>query len=103
MASTSNSINDDNSVDKKVDPKPVPINKYSIHEMKAAIDGQIIEFLEKNAFTEHHLFTNLKILVGSFCVLWTGVAYLYPKPFPENYYIVLFSLIMYAIGSLGYY
>jgi hypothetical protein len=105
MASiTTSSINDDSSSIKKTEvPKHSPINKYSIHEMKAAIDNQIIEFLENNGFVEHHRFTNLKILTGTFCIFWTAVAYLYPKPFPENFNLVLLSLILYGIGSAVYY
>jgi len=103
MASATKSINDVSSVKKKEDPKPSPINKYSIYEMKAAIDGQIMEYLEKNEFVEDNLNTNLKIVFGTFCIFWTGMAYFYPKPFPENFSISVVSLVMYMIGSSLYY
>jgi hypothetical protein len=94
MANTTESINGALPVDKKTEVKSTPINKYSIYEMKAAIDAKIIEYLERKEFTEHHIYCNLKILVGSFCLVFTALAYFYPKPFPENYNMVLFSLIM---------
>lgn len=104
MASkTSSSINDDSAPSKKNETIPSPINKYSIYEMKAAIDTQIIEFLEKNNFNEHHKYTNLKIIVGFFCIFWTALSYFYPKPFPENYNVVILCLIFYGIGSAFYY
>ncbi len=78
--------------------KPLAINKYSVHEMKSAIDTKIIEYLEENKFVESHFLSNLKILVGLFCLSFTALAYLYPyfypKPLPEIYNIVLFSVIM---------
>ncbi len=88
MASVSPS---DNPVEKK---EHIPINKYSIYEMKSAIDTKIIEFLEENKFEENHFQSNIKIFVGLFCLSFTALAYLYPKPFPENYNVVLFSVIM---------
>jgi len=104
MASTStSSINGSTSIKKTEATKHSPINKYSIHEMKATIDSQIIEYLEKNEFVEFHLYTNLKILFGFFCIFWTALAYLFPKPFPENFNVVLLSLIFYGIGSALYY
>lgn len=104
MASIStSSINGSPAIKKTEAPKQSPINKYSIHEMKATIDSHIIEYLEKNEFVEFHLFTNLKILFGFFCIFWTAIAYLYPKPFPENFNLVLMSLIFYGLGSASYY
>jgi hypothetical protein len=105
MASTTttNSINENSPKENKVESKPIIINKYSIHEMKAAIDSQIIEILERNQFKEHNLHTNLKIIVGLFCIFWTGLAYLYPKPFPENYNLIILCLIFYGLGSALYY
>ncbi len=74
--------------------KQIPINKYSIYDMKSAIDTKITEFLEQSGWVENHLLSNLKIAVGLFCLFFTGLAYLYPKPFPENYNVVLMSVIM---------
>ncbi len=74
--------------------KQIPINKYSIYDMKSTIDTKITEFLEASGWTENHHLSNLKIIVGLFCLSFTALAYLYPKPFPENYYVVLLSVIM---------
>jgi len=87
------SINDTKKPEEKK-TKVIPINKYSIHEMKSAIDKNITDYLENNKFTENHYLSNTKILVGLFCLIFTGLAYLYPKPFPENYNVVLLSVIM---------
>jgi hypothetical protein len=82
-------------VEVKKEAKPIPINKYSIYELKNAVDTKITEYLEENKFTENHYLSNVKISVGLFCLTFTALAYLYPKPFPENYNVVLFSVIMY--------
>ncbi len=75
--------------------KPIPINKYSIYEMKSAIDTKITEHLEKKLeFTENYFLSNIKIAVGLLCLSFTALAYFYPKPFPENYNVVLFSVIL---------
>jgi hypothetical protein len=85
-------------------PKKEPaINKYSIYEMKNAIDTKIVDFLEKNGFKEDHTHSNLKIFVGLFCLVFTALAYFYPLPFPENYNVIALSVAMYAIGSAVYY
>jgi hypothetical protein len=88
------SINSTDHIEKKENKNEIPINKYSIYEMKSAVDTKVIEFLEKNEFDENHYLSNLKIAVGLFCLVFTGLAYLYPKPFPDNYNVVLFSVIM---------
>lgn len=90
----SNSINSTEPEKKTQTKNEIPINKYSIYELKSAIDTKIMEFLEKNGFVEDHYLSNLKIGAGVFCLFFTGLAYLYPKPFPENYNIVLLSVIM---------
>jgi len=41
--------------------------------------------------------------MGTICLIFTATAYLYPKPFPENYNIVLVSTIGYWLFSLIYY
>jgi hypothetical protein len=78
----------------KPQEKLIPINKYSIYDMKNAIDTKLIEHLEQSGWVENHLLSNLKIIVGLFCLSFTALAYLYPKPFPENYNVVLLSVIM---------
>ena len=72
--------------------KILPINKYSVYELKAGIDKEITTFLEEEDFEENQKYSNLKILFGLFTVTCTGIAYLYPKPFPDNYYILSFTL-----------
>ena len=84
------------------DQKVLPINKYSIYELKAGIDKEIQNFLEDEDFDEIQRFSNIKILFGLLTVTCTGMAYLYPKPFPDNYYIILFSVIGYLIFSTIY-
>ena len=86
----------------KDEKKVLPINKYSIYELKAGIDKEIQTYLEDEDFITSQRLSNLKILVGLLTVTCTGVAYLYPKPFPQNYYIILFSVIGYMIFSTVY-
>jgi hypothetical protein len=90
----SNSINSTEPEKKTETKNEIPINKYSIYELKSAVDTKIMEFLEKNGFVENHYLSNLKIGTGLFCLFFTGLAYFYPKPFPENYNVVLLSVIM---------
>ncbi len=47
--------------------------------------------------------SNVKLIIGTICLIFTGIAYLYPKPFPENYNIVLVCTICYWLCSLIYY
>ena len=82
--------------------KVLPINKYSIYELKAGIDKEIQNYLEEEEFEEIQKFSNIKIFFGFLTVSCTGMAYLYPKPFPDNYYIILFSVIGYLIFSTIY-
>ena len=82
--------------------KILPINKYSIYELKAGIDKEIVSFLEDEDFEEIQKFSNIKILFGLLTVSCTATAYLYPKPFPDNYFIILFSVIGYLIFSTIY-
>ena len=82
--------------------KVIPINKYSIYELKAGIDKEIQGCLEEEEFEEIQKYSNIKILFGILTVSCTATAYLYPKPFPENYYIILFSVIGYLIFSTIY-
>ena len=82
--------------------KQIPINKYSIYELKSEIDQSIIAHLEKEDFIENHTNSNLKIVVGLITLTCTAVAYFYPKPFPLNYNAILFSVIGYGIFSTIY-
>ncbi len=82
--------------------KVIPINKYSIYELKAGIDKEIQGYLEEEEFEEIQKFSNIKILFGLLTVSCTATAYLYPRPFPDNYYIILFSVIGYLIFSTIY-
>ena len=84
------------------DQKVLPINKYSIYELKAGIDKEIQNFLEDEDFEEIQSFSNIKIIFGLLTVTCTGIAYLYPLPFPDNYYLILFSVIGYLIFSTIY-
>ena len=82
--------------------KVLPINKYSIYELKAGIDKEIQNYLEEEEFEESQKYSNIKILFGLLTVSCTGIAYLYPLPFPQNYYIIFFSVIGYLIFSTIY-
>ena len=42
--------------------KILPINKYSVYELKAGIDKEITTFLEEEDFEENQKYSNLKIL-----------------------------------------
>jgi hypothetical protein len=44
--------------------KVLPINKYSIYELKAGIDKEIQHFLEDEDFEEIQTFSNIKIIFG---------------------------------------
>ena len=65
---------------KKDEKKVLPINKYSIYELKSGIDQCISSFLESNDFKESQRYSNLKIFVGLITLSFTALAYLYPKP-----------------------
>ena len=83
-------------------PKEIPINKYSVYELKASLDSKISEFFLEEDFDLIEHYSNMKILFGLLTCCCTGTAYLFPLPFPQNYYIILFSVIGYAIFSTIY-
>ena len=83
-------------------PKEIPINKYSIFELKAGLDREIYNYFVDEDFDVIEHYSNIKILFGFLTVLCTGTAYLLPIPFPQNYYIILFSVIGYLIFSTIY-
>ncbi len=82
--------------------KNIPINKYSVYDLKNGIDTRIIEYLEKNGYEEIHTYSNIKILIGLFCLIWTAVAYLNGLPFDKAYNLILVSVVFYFIGSTSY-
>ena len=84
------------------DEKIIPINKYSIFELKASLDKEISNYFLNEDFDEIERYSNLKIFVGFLTCCCTGMAYLFPLPFPQNYYIILFSVIGYVIFSTIY-
>jgi hypothetical protein len=88
--------------DKKTEVKNIPVNKYSIHDLKNAIDTRIIEYLESKKFVEIHTYSNIKILLGIFCLIWTAVAYLNGLAFTDAYRLIALSVFMYFSGSLAY-
>ena len=87
---------------KKDEKKVLPINKYSIYELKSGIDQCISSFLESNDFKESQRYSNLKIFVGLITLSFTALAYLYPKPYPENYNAIVIGCIGYWIFSTLY-
>ena len=82
--------------------KVLPINKYSIYELKSGIDQCIVGFLESNDFKESQRYSNLKIFVGLITLSFTALAYLYPKPYPQNYNAIVIGCIGYWIFSTLY-
>ena len=87
---------------KKDEKKILPINKYSIYELKSGIDQCISSFLESNDFKESQRYSNLKIFVGLITLSFTALAYLYPKPYPQNYNAIVIGCIGYWIFSTLY-
>ena len=88
--------------DTKDKKKQININKYSIYELKSEIDQNIVAHLESQEFIENQRNSNLKIFVGLLTLSCTAVAYFYPKPFPQNYTAILYSVIGYGIFSTIY-
>ena len=86
----------------KPSTKNIPINKYSTYELKSGIDQMIVKYLERIKFTEYQKYSNMKIFVGLLVLSFTALAYLYPKPFPENYNAILIGVIGYVIFSTIY-
>ena len=82
--------------------KEIPINKYSIFELKAAIDKEISNYFINEDFDEISHYSNIKIFFGFLTCCCTGIAYLFPLPFPQNYFIILFAVIGYVIFSTIY-
>jgi len=58
--------------------------------------------LGENDFKEIQRLSNLKIIVGLITLSFTALAYLYPKPYPENYNAILIGCIGYWIFSTLY-
>ena len=83
-------------------PKEIPINKYSIYELKAGLDHEISNYFLEEDFDLIEHYSNVKIFFGFLTCLCTGTAYLFPLPFPQNYYIIVFSVIGYLIFSTIY-
>ena len=82
--------------------KEIPINKYSIFELKASLDKEITNYFIDEDFDEISYYSNIKIFFGFLTCCCTAIAYLFPLPFPQNYFIILFSVIGYIIFSTIY-
>jgi len=80
-------------------PKNIPLNKYSIHDLKNAIDTRLIEYLETKKFKEIHTYSNLKIILGLFCLICTIGAYLNGLPFNDAYWLIFACVVLYFIAS----
>ena len=83
-------------------PKDFQINKYCTYELKAIIDREISNYFIDEDFDLIEHYSNFKIVFGFLTCVCTGIAYLFPLPFPQNYYIILFSVIGYIIFSTIY-
>ena len=79
--------------------KEIPINKYSTFELKAGLDREIANYFIDEDFDEIVRYSNVKIIFGFLTCFCTGIAYLFPLPFPQNYYIIFASVIGYIIFS----
>ena len=80
----------------------IQINKYSINELKLGIDLVIDYYLNFEYFEENLKLNNMKIsfvILTIFCCL---IAHIFSRRFPEYYYILLFSIIFYAIFKTLY-
>jgi len=95
-----NKKEDENIVEEE--EKEISINKYSIYDLKSGLDTRLVETLETMNFEENNSHTNIKIFSGLFCLVWTALAYFNGKEFPDNYNIILISLILYGLGSILY-
>ena len=73
------------------------VNKYSLYELKSGIDSIIESYLNLELFDENLKLNNLKIILVVLSIISAGIAHLFSKPFPENYYILLFAIIFYLI------
>ena len=78
------------------------INKYSIYELKAGIDFVIEDYLNQEYFDENLKLNNIKLIFIILTIFCAIIGHIYSKPFPDNYYIVLFSLIFYLIFRIIY-
>ena len=83
--------------------KDIPINKYCTYELKAIIDREISNYFIDEDFDLIEHYSNVKIFFGFLTFLCTGITYLFPLPFPQNYYVIVFSVIGYLIFSTIYY
>ena len=83
--------------------KIIPINKYSIFELKSGIDQAITSYLTDDLkFTENQYYSNLKILFGILTLICTAIAYFNRIPFPKNYILIIICVVGYWIFSTIY-
>ena len=78
------------------------INKYSLYELKIGIDTVIENYLYFQYFEENLKLNNIKIILILLAILCAGIAHLFSKPFPDNYYIIFFSVFFYLIFKTIY-
>ena len=60
--------------------KEIPINKYSIFELKAGLDKEISNYFLSEDFDEIERYSNIKIFFGFLTCSCTAIAYLFPLP-----------------------
>ena len=78
------------------------INKYSLYELKVGIDSVIECYLNIHDFDENLKLNNMKIIFVILAIACAGIAHLFTNPFPESYYILLFTIIFYLIFRSTY-
>ena len=80
----------------------IQINKYSLNELKLGIDLVIDYYLNFECFDENLKLNNMKIIFVILTIISCAIAHIFSRRFPEYYYILLFSIIFYAIFKTLY-
>lgn len=85
------------------DGRPLP-NRYDPYQIKGKLDEYITDYLsEQRHFPVNNRYSNMKIALGAIATLFTIYAhvfeYIYNKPFPQNYYVLLVCVPLYLLHS----
>ena len=73
------------------------INKHSLIELKFGIDTIIDYYLTFENFEENNKYNNIKMTVLLLSILSAIIAHYFSKPFKDNYYIILFTIVFYIL------
>ena len=85
------------------DGKALP-NRYDPYQIKGKLDEFITDyFSEQKKLPVNNRYSNTKLVLGFIATLATiyahGYEYVYNKPFPHNYQILLVCVVMYVLHS----